>query len=84
MITFNVKFPQKLENNEEETSNQIEKLLSNRKNQLNEILKKDLTEESRRKLKIERKFLELRPIYQSVLGKIIDGMKNNHNNMALF
>jgi hypothetical protein len=43
-----------------------------------------LSYETRQKLQIEAKFLNVRDIYQRVLNKVVDGMKKDQKAVRLF
>ena len=43
-----------------------------------------LSSETKQKLQVESKFLNVRDIYQRVLNKVVDGMKKDNKSVRLF
>lgn len=43
-----------------------------------------LTKEAQLKLSIEKKFLDMRDVYQSVVGKVVESFKNDNKSVMLF
>lgn len=43
-----------------------------------------LAGETRQKLMIESRFLNVRDVYQRVLGKVVDGMRKDNKSVRLF
>ncbi len=84
MITGNLKIPHK--DDPSETSEQIKFLIDKRKDEVERMLERgdQLSAETRQKLQIEFKFLNVRDIYQRVLNKVVEGMKKDNKAVRLF